>query len=436
MNGSNKANSINQHLFGNQKTNINPDALPPTATCDLSSSDTVLLGHLQRLGWSKLQGLDNVYIETHINGGGTIVHVFLDVFVKMKEAETKREFAAKVIKEIFAEDKDGYARHCFGIIHEGVKHMADLLRYIGEQRYPNTNVVREELGESTSCMCSLQEYVSLVDDTMDSGIHKAGSLRPISLVGTVNEEKGGFYEDVLNALASNTFINMTLPWGDLSSHSSSHPTSSDDGPILWVRPGEQIDPCRDKNESYNSSDSTVNINNSNNGFVSIVRRGRPVREKVVLDRTCVHADFSGRGYDRMPVAAVGLIQATDAMYSRRVCKNVVAFMARCMEKVGETLNLDFSQEPADQALDKKYWVEAGRLNQLRQEKGVGYIETVLRDGDLYYVPRKVIHQFQTVSGCTSIAWHFRYKDYKDFMTSDSSNNDINVKSEPKPNSSN
>ena len=57
--------------------------------------------------------MENVFIEKHINGGGTIVHVFLDEFVKM-EVESQREFATKVIQEIFAEDKDGYAHHCLG----------------------------------------------------------------------------------------------------------------------------------------------------------------------------------------------------------------------------------------------------------------------------------------------------------------------------------
>ena len=63
------------------------------------------------------------------------------------------------------------------------------------------------------------------------------------------------------------------------------------------------------------------------------------------------------------------------------------------------------------------WIEAGRLNQLR-EHSVAFAETVLQDGDLYYVPRKTIHQFQTVSGCTSVAWHLRYKEYEEFKKGD------------------
>ena len=38
------------------------------------------------------------------------------------------------------------------------------------------------------------------------------------------------------------FLRLTLPWGPLSSLQLSHRSESDDGPILWVRPGEQLIP--------------------------------------------------------------------------------------------------------------------------------------------------------------------------------------------------
>lgn len=40
-------------------------------------------------------------------------------------------------------------------------------------------------------------------------------------------------------------LQRTLPWGTFSSLRLMNPTESDDGPIMWVRPGEQMIPVAD-----------------------------------------------------------------------------------------------------------------------------------------------------------------------------------------------
>jgi lysine-specific demethylase 9 len=68
-------------------------------------------------------------------------------------------------------------------------------------------------------------------------------------VGTVTEEVGGFFPNFLNMLEKNIFLRLTMPWGEESLVSMETPQQSNDGPILWIRPGEQLVPTAELNSN-------------------------------------------------------------------------------------------------------------------------------------------------------------------------------------------
>ena len=72
-----------------------------------------------------------------------------------------------------------------------------------------------------------------------------GPMRQISLVGAVHEEAGGYCPDILDIIEKDPFLRITCPWGDMSCVRLDCRSLSNDGPILWIRPGEQMVPAAD-----------------------------------------------------------------------------------------------------------------------------------------------------------------------------------------------
>ncbi len=163
-------------------------------------------------------------------------------------------------------------------------------------------------------------------DSYSSGTFRYGPMHAISLVGTRQEECGDFFAELLGRLETCPLLGPLMPWGDWSSLRSSDPRDSNDGPILWIRPGEQLirtDQMSARPVASHSRRMSSRLERELLGLGvgmgvglgpasaagSLSTRQTDRREILFEDRTPAHADHVDDGLERRTTAAVGLLKA-------------------------------------------------------------------------------------------------------------------------------
>ena len=196
---------------------------------------------------SRCKYKDLMHVEQYSNGGALVCHAYQDEVEKLDKTE-KKEFAREFMDFVYGEIEEGVANCCMGIVHGAIRDMPDLVEFMADN-YPSMTVKAGSMGKSDIETMAMDKYREQVHKSYEAGTFRCGPLLQLSLVGTAQEEVGDYFPEILDMLENDPFLDIVMPWGELSSVRMASRNHSNDGPILWVRPGEQMIPTADMPKS-------------------------------------------------------------------------------------------------------------------------------------------------------------------------------------------
>ena len=244
-----------------------------------------------------------IHKEEHPNGGASFIRAYYNEFTRLSE-ENIPLFVNYFFNLVYGEVNQR-AKFAIGVLHDGARYLPDLVDYFS-LTYPKMTVKTTNLLNSKEVLTTtMGEYRNHIVETYSNGTFRHGPLMSISLVGTVTgrEECGDYFPTFLDKLEENPFLQCVMPWGTLSSQKMKSRTDSNDGPILWVRPGEQYVPTAEHKSCHPKKRMTNELRSLTYGG-----RGTDPREVLVEDRTKPHSDHcDSDGLET--TAAVGLLKA-------------------------------------------------------------------------------------------------------------------------------
>ena len=352
------------------------------------------------------------HIERDPNGLGEVLHLFPNEISPLHLQELP-SIAHEFLKLAFIEDEEAKARFVMAIVHEGSKDTPHVLTHLVEEN-PQLMVKSNVSLSDHHAIRSLPlcDYYEELKQSYKNGLSTTPPMHQITMTGKLSEEVGFYCEKYLNALERNCFMGPTLPWGSLSMlHGKIDRKDSDDGPICWTRPGEQmLSPsfARRRSSSELVAMPSPKKQRCKRELMALTKTIEP-REIRFEDRTRPHADHVEGGLYQKTTAAAGFVQCSVTRHDNcsHIVKDVICFQAEHYDELVRRLQLDVHEPPYSQCLK---FLDMADLNALRRD-GVRFSSIALRNHDLYFIPRNVVHQFRSSSAVTSVAWHVRLKYY-------------------------